>query len=227
MREKIISVVGAAVAVLLVVNLYKILLVLPDEANQGAIWRIFCFHFPSAITAGLCSFLSLIGSIMYLYRRNLWWDAFAVSATELTLAFGAVVLITGMIWARIIWGIWWAWDARLTSTLVSWLAYGSYLIFRRAIEEPTARARFSAVISLFTFPGVIISWKSIEWWRTQHPGPVISIRGGGGMAPGMESGAYWNLLALGVFALILLSIRLRQENTQRLLDGFRRQAHEI
>jgi heme exporter protein C len=227
MREKIIYVVGAAVAALLVANLYNILLVLPDEANQGAIWRIFTFHFPSAMSAGLCSFLSLIGSIMYLYRRNLWWDAFAVSATELTLAFGAVVLITGMIWARVIWGIWWAWDARLTSTLVSWLAYASYLIFRKAIEEPTTRARFSAIISIFTFPGVIISWKSIEWWRTQHPGPVLTIRGGGGMAPGMQPAAYWNLLALGVFALILLSIRLRQENTQRLLDGFRRQAHEI
>jgi heme exporter protein C len=227
MREKITYLLGAIVAALLVTNLHKILLGLPDEANQGAIWRIFCFHFPSAITAGLCSFLSLIGSIMYLWRRNLWWDAFAVSATELTLTFGAVVLITGMIWARIIWGIWWAWDARLTSTLVSWLAYASYLIFRKAIEEPTTRARFSAIISLFTFPGVIISWKSIEWWRTQHPGPVISIRGGGGMAPGMEEAAYWNLLALGLLAIILLSIRLRQENMQRLLDGFRRQAHEI
>ena len=96
-----------------------------------------------------------------------------------------------------------------------WLAYASYLIFRRAIEEPTARARFSAVISLFTFPGVIISWKSIEWWRTQHPGPVISIRGGGGMAPGMEAAAYWNLLPLAMFAMILLTIRLRQENMQR------------
>ncbi|MEO8130020.1 MAG: cytochrome c biogenesis protein [Bryobacteraceae bacterium] len=227
MREKLTYLIAAAVAVLLVANLYNILLVLPDEANQGAIWRIFTFHFPSAMTAGLCSFLALIGSIMYLWKRNLWWDAFAVSATELTLAFGAVVLITGMIWARVIWGIWWAWDARLTSTLVSWLAYAAYLIFRNAIEEPTARARYSAVISLFTFPGVIISWKSIEWWRTQHPGPVLTIRGGGGMAPGMQPAAYWNLLALAVFAMILLSIRLRQENTQRLIDGFRRQAHEI
>jgi heme exporter protein C len=227
MREKTIYLLAAIVAGLLATNLYTILLVLPDEANQGAIWRIFCFHFPSAITAGLCSFLSLIGSLMYLYRRDLWWDAFAVAATELTLTFGAIVLMTGMIWARIIWGIWWAWDARLTSTLVSWLAYASYLICRRAIEEPTTRARFSAIISLFTFPGVIISWKSIEWWRTQHPGPVITIRGGGGMAPGWEAAAYWNLLALGVLALILISIRLRQENMQRLLDGFRRQAHEL
>jgi heme exporter protein C len=227
MREKTIYLLAAIVAGLLATNLYTVLLVLPDEANQGAIWRIFCFHFPSAITAGLCSFLSLIGSLMYLYRRDLWWDAFAVAATELTLTFGAIVLMTGMIWARIIWGIWWAWDARLTSTLVSWLAYASYLICRRAIEEPTTRARFSAIISLFTFPGVIISWKSIEWWRTQHPGPVITIRGGGGMAPGWEAAAYWNLLALGVLALILISVRLRQENMQRLLDGFRRQAHEL
>src|SRR6185369_8025720 len=133
---------------LLVTNLYTILLGLPDEANQGAIYRIFFFHFPSAITSGLAAFVSMVASIMYLYRRNLQWDSLAVAATEVTLAFGTVVLATGMIWARIIWGVWWAWDARLTSTLVSWLMYASYIILRRAIDEPTTRARFSAVLSI-------------------------------------------------------------------------------
>ena len=227
MREKIIYLVAAVVLLLLVTNLHTILLGLPDEANQGAIYRIFFFHFPSAITSGIAAFVSMVASILYLYRRNLQWDSLAVAATEVTLAFGSVVLATGMIWARIIWGVWWAWDARLTSTLVSWLMYASYIILRRAIDEPTTRARYSAVLSIFTFPGVYISWKSIEWWRTQHPGPVISIRGGGGMAPGMEAAAYWNLLPLAMLAIILIAIRLRQENTLRLLDGFRRQAHEL
>ncbi len=227
MREKITYLIAIAVGALLITNLYTILLGLPDEANQGAIYRIFFFHFPSAITAGIAAFISLIASILYLYRRDLRWDSLAVAATEVTLAFGAIVLATGMIWARIIWGIWWAWDARLTSTLVSWLAYASYLILRKAVDDPTTRARLSAVISIFTFSGVYISWKSIEWWRTQHPGPVISIRGGGGMAPGMEAAAYWNLLPLAVLGIILITIRLRQENLQRLIDGLRRQAHEI
>ena len=93
------------------------------------------------------------------------------------------------------------------------------------IDEPTARARNASVLSIFVAPGVYITWKSIEWWRTQHPGPVLSIRGGGGMAPGMESAAYWNLLALVLIAVVLVMVRMQQETYQRRLDALRREAH--
>jgi heme exporter protein C len=149
----------------------------------------------------------------------------AVAATEVALAFGAVVLVTGMIWARIIWGVWWAWDARLTSTLIVWLMYSGYLMLRRAVEDPTERARNSAVLSIFIAPGMYITWKSIQWWATQHPGPVLSIRGGGGMAPGMEAMAYWNLLALGLLAVVLTLLRLGQEERLREIDALRRTVH--
>ena len=109
-----------------------------------------------------------------------------------------------MIWARIIWGIWWAWDARLTFMLISWLMYGGYLMLRQAIEEPTQRARISAVLSILTFPGVVITWKAIDWWRTQHPGPVLSIRRAAGtMDPAMEAVLYLNFLAVLLFATVL------------------------
>jgi heme exporter protein C len=111
--------------------------------------------------------------------------------------------------------------------LVCWLMYAGYLMLRRAIEEPTERAKNSAVLSIFIFPGVYITWKSIEWWRTQHPGPVLSVRKGGGMAPGMEAAMWWNALALGLLAVVLVLIRLRQEQQQRQVDALRRTAHAL
>ena len=142
--------------------------------------------------------------------------------------FGAINLASGMVWARIIWGVWWAWDARLTFMLISWLMYGGYLMLRQAIDEPTQRARLSAVLSILTFPGVVITWKAIEWWRTQHPGPVLSVRtGGGNMDPAMESVLYLNFLALLIFAAVLTMIRIRQEEIRRELDGLRREAHAL
>jgi heme exporter protein C len=139
--------------------------------------------------------------------------------------FATINLVTGSIWARIIWGIWWTWDARLTSMLVCWLIFAGYLMLRRAIEEPTQRARLSAVVSVFGAVDTVIVWKSIEWWRTQHPQPVLSIREGGGMAPGMESVMYWNLLALFCLATVLVIVRMRQAGISREIDSLRRLAH--
>jgi heme exporter protein C len=134
-------------------------------------------------------------------------------------------LITGSIWGRIAWGIWWTWDARLTSYFVCWLLYAGYLMMRRAIDDPTTRARLCAVLSIFACVDIVIVWKSIEWFRTQHPGPVLSIRNGGGMAPGMEAPIWWNLLALLMLSTVLIIVRMRQEAMQREIDSLRRHAH--
>jgi len=227
MREKIMILLSGMAAILLARNLYVILIELPNELNQGAVFRIIYFHVPSAMTAAACALAAFVGSVLYLVKKNLRYDALAVAVTELALTFGAVVLITGMIWARMIWGIWWTWDARLTSTLVCWLMYAGYLMLRRAVEEPTERARNSAVLSIFIFPGLYITWKSIEWWRTQHPGPVLSIRQGGGMAPGMEAPLWLNLAALLCIAAVIVMLRLNQEERRRELDSLRRTAHAI
>jgi heme exporter protein C len=220
-------VLAAIASILLVRNLYQIFLVLPDEASQGAIWRIFYFHVPSAML-GMIGFLtSMVFSLLYLAKKDLKWDAIAAGLVEVSLVFGAICLITGSLWGRIIWGIWWTWDARLTSMLVCWLLFFGYLMMRRAIDDPTTRARLSAVLSIFGAVNVVIIWKSIEWWRTQHPGPVLSLRQGGGMAAGMEPVMYWNLLALLCLAIVLIMIRMKQEGMQRELDALRREAHAL
>jgi heme exporter protein C len=225
MREKIMVVLAGVCAVILSLDLYKILLVLPNEKDQGAIYRIIYFHVPSIITGFTGFFVALVASGLYLATRNLKYDAFAAAVTEVSLAFASIVLATGMIWGRIIWGIWWTWDARLTSMLVCWLIYAGYMMLRRAIEEPTERARLSAVVSIFGCVDIFIVWKSIEWFRTQHPGPVLSVRDGGGMAPGMEAPIYWNWVALMCLAAILVMVRMRQEDMSRQIDSLRRMAH--
>jgi heme exporter protein C len=224
-RDRIIYMLVAVCAVLLVWDFYKIFMVLPDEANQGAIYRIVYVHVPSIFTGFTGFFVALVASGMYLGTKNLKYDAFAAAVTEVALAFATIVLATGMIWGRIAWGVWWAWDARLTTMLVCWLIYWGYVMLRRAIEEPTQRARLSAVVSIFGCADIMIVWKSIEWWRTQHPAPVLSMRDGGGMAPGMESPIYWNWLAMMCLATIFVLVRMRQEETSREIDSLRRMAH--
>jgi len=223
MRQRTLIVLCGFAAALLARNLYVMLLKLPDEVAQGAIFRIIFFHVPAAWTAFLGFFAALVASVLYLATRNLRYDAFAVAATEVSLAFGAANLITGMIWARIIWGGWWAWDYRLTSMLVCWLIYAGYLMLRHAVEEPTERAKISAVMSIFAFVDVPIVFFSIKWWRTQHPQPVVWA--GGSMDP-----SYWNMLFLNWAPLLLLGIvftmiRMRQEQQQREIDALRRFAH--
>jgi heme exporter protein C len=225
MREKVIYALGVATAILLARNLYSIFMVLPDEASQGMIYRIIFFHVPAAITAMLGALVAAFASIMFLVTKKFRYDAIAVSVTEVGLAFLAANLVTGSIWGRIIWGIWWTWDARLTSALVCWLLYAGYLMLRHAIEEPTARARISGVFNIFAFADVPIVIFSIKWFRTQHPQPVFW--GGGSIDPAMYSTAVLNLVALVLLGTILTLIRLRQEETQREIDSLRRYAHAV
>jgi len=225
MRDKILYGLGAVSAGLLTWDLYKIFDILPDEANQGAIYRIIYFHVPSIFTGFTFFFIALVFSLLYLTTGKLKYDAIAAALIEVGLAFALIVLVTGSIWARIIWGVWWAWEARLTTMLICWLTYAGYLMLRRAVEEPTQRARLSAVLAIFGFVEVGIVYKANVWWRTLHPGPVLTIRNGGGMAPGMESVIYWNWLALLCLATILVMVRMRQEEVSREIDSLRRMAH--
>lgn len=226
MREKVVIGLVFAAAILLAYNLYEMFMVLPDEAMQGGIYRIMFFHVPAAITGMIGYFVALTFSVMYLSSGRLRYDSLAASIVEVSVIFSIVNLVTGSIWARIIWGIWWTWDARLTSALVCVLIFCAYLMMRRAIEEPTQRARLSAALCIFGCVDVVIVWKSIEWFRTQHPGPVLSIRtGGGNMDPNMERTLYLNLLAILMMAAALVLVRARQEQTAREIDSLRRLAN--
>jgi len=223
MRDKTIMVLSWLAAVMLAGNLAIILLVLPDEVSQGPIFRIIFFHVPVAWTAFVLFFAAMISSILFLVRKDFKYDSFAAAATEVGLAFGAANLLTGMIWGRIIWGIWWTWDARLTSMLVGWIIYAGYVMLRRAIEEPTERARMSAVVSILAFADVPIIFWSIKWWRTQHPQPVVY--GGGFLSPGYWYMLFLNWIPILLLGAVLLLLRMRQEQTGREIDALRREVH--
>jgi heme exporter protein C len=228
MREKVVFGLAAAAALLLAYNLYQIFLVLPDEAMQGPIYRIIFFHVPAAITGMIGYFLALVLSILYLTSGNFRYDSLAASIVEVSVVFSVLNIVTGSIWARIIWGIWWTWDYRLTSALVCVLIFSGYLMLRRAIDEPTQRARLSAALAIFGCIDVVIVWKSIEWFRTQHPGPVLSIRtGGGNIDPAMEHMLYLNFFAILMIATALVLVRTRQESVAREIDSLRRLANAV
>lgn len=226
MTNSVLMAMAAISAIWLVRNLWVILLGLPDEAAQGMIYRIIFFHVPSWFTCFTLFAISGFTSGYAIAKRNFRSDSLAVAATEVGLVFTAIGLVTGMIWARIIWGIWWTWDPRLTWAFITFLIYGGYLLMRRMIEEPAERMRVTGVLSVFAFTSVVITYKAIDWWRTQHPGPVLSIRtGGGNMDPAMERMIYLNFIPLLLLALVLLAIRFRQEERQREIDGLRRIAY--
>jgi heme exporter protein C len=226
MREKVVILLAIAAALLLSYDLYRIFLVLPDDALQGPIYRIIFFHVPAAITGMLGCFVALALSVLYLSTGNFRYDSLAASVVEVSVVFMLVNIVTGSIWARVIWGIWWTWDARLTSFLVCILIFAGYMMMRRAIDEPTQRARLSAALCIFGCVDVVIVWKSIEWFRTQHPSPVLSIRtGGGNIDPAMEHMLYLNFFAILMIATALVLVRTRQESTAREIDSLRRLAN--
>lgn len=225
MRDKIIAVLLIAAAAILGWNLNTVFNVLPAQVSNVGAYKIIYMHLPTIFTGFIGFFVALVFSALYLATGNLKHDAFASAVTEVALAFATAVLVTGSIWGRFAWGIWWTWDARLTSMLTCWLMYAGYLMLRRAIEEPTQRARLSAVMSIFGCVNVAFVYKSIEWYRTQHPAPVLSFRSGGGMSPGLEGPIYWNFLAFLCLATALVMIRMRQEEVSREIDSLRRLAH--
>jgi heme exporter protein C len=202
---------------LMIWGFYQAIYVAPDDALQGYVFRIIYYHVPSASVAFAFFAVSLIGSIGYLvYRRSdaqraQIADAWAVAGAEVGIVFCSVVLTTGPIWARRAWGIWWTWDARLTTTLVLWLIYVSYLLLRRLAAGPQMQT-LAAVLGIFGALDVPIVYMSNRWWRTQHPAPVFGGDPGSGMTdPVMLHAFGWNMLAWFAWGIFVLILRFRVE----------------
>ena len=215
---------AALVFLLLAAAAYASLFIAPTDAKQGLIYRILFLHVSSAWT-GLTAFLiGFVGNLLYVWRRQPRWDWLGVSAVEVGLAFTTVVLVTGPIWAHPVWGIWWTWDARLTSTFIMWLLYISYLLLRTLVEEPDRRALFSALFGIFAFLDVPLVFGSIRWWRTQHPQPIVMGGADSGMDPVMFRVLMFSWLAMLALMTLLLRQRYRLEAMRSELETMR---HEL
>jgi len=208
MTDKRLQTAAVAAVALMLVAAGFIFLYAPTDALQGPVQRIFYLHVSSAIAAYGCFTVVLLGGIVYLWKENTTADRLARAAAVVGLVFTTVTLVMGMIWAKPIWGTFWTWDARLTSTLVLWIIYAGYLMIRRLAEPRRQAARFAAVVGIFGFIDVPVVHFSVTWWRTQHPGPVVI----NDALPAQMLVAFFVTMACTLFlAAVMIAIRYRIE----------------
>src|SRR6266852_8364185 len=206
------SILAIVTALLLSFALYEALIAAPTERTMGDVQRIFYYHVPSAWTAFLLFLINFVASVVFLIRRDTKADILALVTAEVGVVFCTVVMATGPIWARPVWGIWWTWDLRLTLTLVLWLIYVSYLVLRR-FSTSGQTAVIAAVLAIFGALDVPLVYFSIWFFRTQHPAPVIG--GGGSIDPRMLHVLLINWAAFLCFAFMVCWSRYRLERLQR------------
>jgi len=187
---------------------------------MGNLYRVFFYHFPHTILSFLFPYLNCGASLLYLFwrgsnrERALKADAFAVASAEVTVLYASVGLATGMLWARAAWGIWWTWDARLTTYLLLWLLYVSYLLLR-SFSAAGQTAVVSAVLAIFAAIDIPICYMSIRWWRTQHPAPVFGGGADSGIDPSMYPAVLWNLVGWTMWGAFVLGLRYAIERRRQ------------
>jgi heme exporter protein C len=213
--KRVFPILAVLTAALLSYALYEALVAAPTEQTMGDVQRIFYYHVPSAWTAFILFFVNFFASVVYLVRRIAKADIVALVTAEVGVVFCSVVLVTGPIWARPVWGIWWTWDLRLTLTLVLWLIYVSYLVLRR-FSSGGQTPLLAAVLAVFGALDVPLVYFSIWFFRTQHPQPVIG--GGGSIDPRMLHVLLINWAAFSCFAALVCWSRYKLEVLRREVD---------
>ncbi len=184
----------------------------PLESTMGLVQKVFYFHVPVAWMMFLATFTCGFASVSYLRKGRARSDRVAEAAAELAVLFGLVVLVTGPIWARKAWGIWWQWDARLTSTLVLWLLFVGYLLLRRFGGPGTEK--LAAGVAVFGMVNVPFIYWSVNVWRTMHPKTTVVPT----LGPEMRFPLYWCAVAFLLLYVALLQVRVRLSEQQDALD---------
>jgi heme exporter protein C len=175
--------------------------------------KIFYFHVPAAMTLFAAAIASGIGSAVFLFGKKPWADRLALAAAEITVVIGVIVLITGPLWARKAWGVWWQWDARLTSTLVMWLIFNAYLLLRK--YGGPGSDRLAAAVSLFGMANVPFVYWSVNVWRTLHPKTSVIPS----LEPGMRGPFWFCFLAFMLLFTLVLILRTDLEKRRSELDA--------
>jgi heme exporter protein C len=192
----------------------------PTESVQGEVQRIFYLHVPNAWMMFLAFILVGAASVMVLVKRNDWerWDRIAVAAAEVGLVHSVIMLTTGPIWANKAWGVWWVWDARLTSSLVLFLIYVGYLLFRSLSVPGERRARLAAVIGIIGVLDIPVVHFAVVWWRTQHPEPTVLSPSGPQLPGEMLTTLTLSFVAFAILFVSLLALRMRIESARHRVD---------
>src|SRR5467141_4236454 len=207
-----------AIALLLLAGVYvRALAYTPVEATQGLAQKIFYIHVPAAIWAETAMFLVGLAGIFYLFLKDPRLDRFAAASAEAGTVFASIVLTTGPIWGKPIWGTWWTWDARLTSTLFLFFLYIGYLLLRGAIDDASLRARYAAVLGICGMCLVPFIHLSVYLFRTLHPQPIILKPS----APSLPS----SMLATWLYSLAAFTLLYVGFVTQRYALSLGREVH--
>ncbi len=203
-------------AALMLLNMYLIFLVAPTDLVLGHVQRVFYLHVPIAIVSFVAFFVVFVASIGYLITRKSRWDSVAYAAAEIGVVFVSLALLTGIVWAKPVWGVWWTWEPRLTTTLILWLIYVAYLMLRSYLPNKSQGARYGAVLGIIGFVDVPIVYFSVQWWRSIHPSAVVGpLADSGALEPIMQ----WILLySLVVFLLLFLYLVLERTYLRNIED---------
>ncbi len=199
--------VGLLVALGAALLLWGALVYAPRERTMGDVQRIFYFHVPAAVNALLAFLGALVAATGYLGTRDERWDRVLRTTVETGVLWATVVLVTGPIWARAAWGAWWTWEPRLTTSLIAWLIYVGAMLVRSVSHDPEQGARLAAILAIVGFVDLPIVYKSVDWWRGNHP--VVFGRSGGGLAPGMLHAFFLGLAGVTLVHAGLLLLRWR------------------
>jgi len=194
-------------------SLYAIFIYAPTEKTTGVVQKIFYFHLPLAFLSFFAFFLVFLASILYLYSQDVRWDIFAQSSAEIGVLFCSLVLITGAIWARPTWNVWWTWDPRLTTALILWFMYVAYLMLRKLLKPGVQTSNIASVFGIISFINVPITFFAIRMWRTIHP--VVIDQSGIHISAPMVITLLLSLAAFSFLFVVLLRIRVRVEKVLR------------
>jgi heme exporter protein C len=218
--------------VLMLAALYMALVWAPEATNLSTpaerfAQRIFYFHVSSAWLGFLAFIVAAVVSALYLITRRDKWDIWALASVEIGLTFFTMVIISGSIWAKPTWNVWWTWDPRLTISTICLLLYVGYLMLRGAVDNPERQARFAAVYALIAAISVPINWMAIRWWRTIHPAVIApgknseEAMGGFGLSPNIQTTLYFCAFVFIVFYITLMYHRIKLEYLRRHVEGLK------
>jgi len=215
---------AAANLVVMLAAIYAVFVYVPTDKFQGIVQRIFYFHVPLAIMTFVAFGTVAVASALFLWRGGRGWDRLAHSSAEVGMLFCTLVLITGPIWAKPIWGTWWTWDARLTTTLILWLIYAGYLMLRSISGPGDQGARYAAIVGVVGAIDIPIINRSVYWWRTIHPAVLITREGGSGLGdPRTRLTLEICFLAFLLLFVWLVRIRNQSVHLRDRLEDMRRQ----
>ena len=217
-------------ATMMLVILYLIFMWVPTDNIQGTVQRIMYFHVSVAWVAFLAFFIVLVGSVGYLWKGTSKWDHLAYSAAEIGVLLTTLLLITGILWAKPIWGVWWTWEPRLTTSLMLWLIYVAYLMLRAYSPPGNQGARYAAVLGIIGFIDVPIVYYSVKLWRTVHPQVIVGPAASGSLDSSMRILLFLTVATFTVLFVYLLIDRVslrKSEDEVEWVRGIAEQASHL